>query len=258
MSIEEPRAPWQVLIVEDDPVIASVYRRTVMSMPMLEVAGVFSRGEDALALLRRQHGDLVLLDLKLAGMSGLALLQQLRNSGHPIEVIALTACRDAAMVRAIIQRGAIDYLVKPFPVERLRQSLGRFLYRAAALHREQLDQDAVDQVCAAGRVSKRWLPKGLTQEGVARVRQALDAQTAAVSSSEIAGTTGLARVTARRYLEYLVATEHASVEAVPSGPGRPRKLYQVSGAAGDDPSEFAASTDEPLDDALMGQLVGVS
>jgi len=233
MSVDERGAPWQVLIVEDDPVIASVYRRTVNSIDRLEVAGVCSRGEDALALLRRQPCDLVLLDLKLAGMSGLALLQQLRSAGHPIEVVALTACREANMVRAIIQRGAIDYLVKPFPVERLRQSLGRFLYRAAALRREQLDQDAVDQVCAAGRVSKRWLPKGLTQEGVTRVRQALDAETAGVSSSDIARTTGLARVTARRYLEYLVATDHASVEAVPCGPGRPRKLYQVAGATYD-------------------------
>jgi len=241
MSVDERGAPWQVLIVEDDPVIASVYRRTVNSIDRLEVAGVCSRGEDALALLRRQPCDLVLLDLKLAGMSGLALLQQLRSAGHPIEVVALTACREANMVRAIIQRGAIDYLVKPFPVERLRQSLGRFLYRAAALRREQLDQDAVDQVCAAGRVSKRWLPKGLTQEGV----------------SDIARTTGLARVTARRYLEYLVATDHASVEAVPCGPGRPRKLYQVAGATYD-PGDYVASIGEPGDGALVSELVGAA
>lgn len=221
-------APWQVLIVEDDPVIASVYKRTVSGVGRLEVAGVVSRGEDALAILRRQRCDLMLLDLKLSGMNGLNLLQQLRSSGHPIEAIALTACRDAATVRAIIQRGAVDYLVKPFTVERLRQSLGRFLQRVAALHDGQLDQDAVDRVCAAGRSSKRWLPKGLTQEGVARTRHALEHGRPA-SSVEVAVSTGLARVTARRYLEYLVATDQASVEAVPSGPGRPRKLYRWQG-----------------------------
>jgi len=256
MSNEERGAPWQVLIVEDDPVIASIYRRTVKSIDRLEVAGVCSRGEDALALLRRQKCDLVLLDLKLGGMSGLALLQQLRSAGHPIEVVALTACREASMVRAIIQRGAIDYLVKPFPVERLRQSLGRFLYRAAALRREQLDQDAVDQVCAAGRVSKRWLPKGLTQEGVTRVRQALEAETTGASSSDIARRTGLARVTARRYLEYLVATDHASVEAVPSGPGRPRKLYQVAGLSYDRSDFVVAIGDADDSDLLLSELVG--
>jgi response regulator of citrate/malate metabolism len=227
-STHVPFAPWRVLIVEDDPVIASVYGRTVRAMDRLEVASVVSRGEDALALLRRQPCDLMLLDLKLAGMSGLSLLQQLRSSGDPIEAIALTACRDSSTVRAIIQRGAIDYLVKPFTVERLRQSLARFLYRASALRNAELDQDAVDQVCAAGRVSKRWLPKGLTQEGVTGVRHALASQLTGASSAEIATITGLARVTARRYLEYLVATDQASVDAHPSGPGRPRKLYKTS------------------------------
>lgn len=225
-GLQRQQAPWQVLIVEDDPVIASVYKRTVNAMGRLEVVGIVPSGEDALAVLNRQRCDLMLLDLKLEGMSGLALLQQLRGAGHPIEAIALTACRNSTTVRAIIQRGALDYLVKPFTVERLRQSLGRFLYRVAALHSEQLDQDAVDRVCAAGRSSKRWLPKGLTQDGVTKVRQALEAHGDCASSTEVATWTGLARVTARRYLEYLVATDQASVEALPSGPGRPRKLYR--------------------------------
>jgi two-component system, CitB family, response regulator DctR len=225
-GVAQRSAPWQVLVVEDDPVIASVYRRTVKSVDGLEVAGTVCRGEDALALLNRQHCDLLLLDLKLSGMSGLALLQKLRTSGYPIEAIALTACRNSGTVRALVQRGAIDYLVKPFPIERLRQSLARFLYRASALRNEELDQAAVDQACAAGRVSKRWLPKGLTQDGVASVRGALEVQRQGASSSDVADATGLARVTARRYLEYLVVTEQASVEALPNGPGRPRKVYR--------------------------------
>jgi response regulator of citrate/malate metabolism len=228
-TFEHPDRRWQVLIVEDDPVIASIYQRTIAGVARLEVAGTVRRGEDALAFLGRRRCDLLLLDLALAGMNGLPLLQQLRNMGHPVEVIAVTANRRSATVRAVIQRGAIDYLVKPFSVERLRQALGLFLHRATALRGDQLDQEAVDQVCASGRVSKRWLPKGLTQDGVTRVRDALEGRPSGVSSSDIAASTGLARVTARRYLEYLVATDQASVEAFPTGPGRPRKLYQTAG-----------------------------
>ncbi|HEX4034326.1 MAG TPA: response regulator [Solirubrobacteraceae bacterium] len=216
---------WQVLIVEDDPTIATIYKRTIAGMSSLEVAGTVTRGEDALQFLRHRQCDLMLLDLKLAGMNGIRLLHQLRGDGHGVEVIALTATRTSAAVRAVIQRGAIDYVVKPFTVERLRQSLGLFLNRANALRDEQLDQEAVDRVCASGRVPRRWLPKGLTQEGVARVRRVLDAQTRAVCSAEVATAAGLARVTARRYLEYLVTIDQASVEAAPAGPGRPRKLY---------------------------------
>jgi two-component system response regulator DctR len=244
----------QVLIVEDDPIIASVYKRTVSDISRLEVAGTVARGEDALAFLKRHPCDLMLLDLKLAGMSGLTLLQRLRGAGYPIEVICLTASCSSSAVRALVQRGAVDYLVKPFTVERLRQSLGRYLYRVAAFRESQLDQEAVDRVCAAGRSPKRWLPKGLTEAGVSRVCDALDERGGASSSTEIANAAGLARVTARRYLEYLVATGLASVEAVPAGPGRPRKLYrreqtitvgtppaELAGQAADGDGRFAAA-----------------
>jgi response regulator of citrate/malate metabolism len=48
-----------------------------------------------------------------------------------------------------------------------------------------------------------------------------------MSAGEVAGRTGLARVTVRRYLEYLAATQQASVHSVPHGPGRPQKRYQA-------------------------------
>jgi response regulator of citrate/malate metabolism len=221
---------WQVLIVEDDPVVASVYRRALTASEDFEVRGVVGSGEDAVAFLGRWPCDLMLLDLHLAGMNGVSLLQKLRAANNPIEVIALTATRNASIVRSVVQRGAIDYLVKPFSIERLHQALGLFLNRAAALRSDQLDQNTVDNICAAGRVPKRWLPKGLTEDGVTRVREVLGGTDTGMSSSEIARVTGFARVTARRYLEYLVATGQASVEALPSGPGRPRKVYEAQAA----------------------------
>lgn len=226
VATERPADRWQVLIVEDDPVVASVYQRAVASVARLEVAGIVARGEDALALLERKHCDLMLLDLRLAGMNGVTLLHKLRASGHPIEVIAVTSARSSDAVRAVVQRGAIDYLVKPFTMERLRQSLALFFYRATALQGEQLDQDDVDRICSSGRVARRWLPKGLTQTGLGRIREVLQDAEAAQTATDIAAATGMARVTARRYLEYLVATNQASVDAVAAGPGRPRKVYR--------------------------------
>jgi two-component system response regulator DctR len=225
-----PTDRWQVLIVEDDPIVASVYRRALSASEEFEVRGVVSSGEDAVAFLGRWPCDLMLLDLHLAGMNGVSLLNKLRAANSPIEVIAVTATRNAATVRSVVQRGAIDYLVKPFSMERLHQALGLFQHRAAELGSRQLDQTAVDRICAAGRVPRRWLPKGLTEDGVTRVREELRDSSGGMSSSEVARVTGFARVTARRYLEYLVTTGQASVEAMPSGPGRPRKVYEAQGA----------------------------
>jgi response regulator of citrate/malate metabolism len=221
------KRPWRVLIVEDDPVIALVYKRTVDGMGPFTVVGTVTRGEDALAFLQRNDVELMLLDLTLAGMSGLTLLQKLRGDGHPVEVIALTATRSAPVVRAVVQRGAIDYLVKPFMMDRLRQSLSLFLHRAAAMQAGELDQDAVNQICASGRAPKRWLPKGLSDEGLSRVTDAVATRSSGISAVEVAKVAGVARVTARRYLEYLVATGQLSVDTYPLGPGRPRKLYRT-------------------------------
>ena len=221
------RTPWQVLIVEDDERVADVYCRAVSAMSRLAVAGVAHAAEDALEIVRRRPVDLLLLDLELGGVDGLSLLRHLRASGSTVEVIALTASRDPAAVRAVVQHGGIDYLVKPFALERLRQALGFFLNRAAALSGDELGQDAIDRVSSSGRVAGRWLPKGLGSRGLGEVRAALMSGVP-VSATDVAGRTGLARVTARRYLEYLVVTEQATFETAPTGPGRPRKLYRAA------------------------------
>ena len=226
MSASTP--PFRMLIAEGDASTAAAYRRVVAKLSWFEVAGVVTRGEDAIELLNRTRCHLLLLDLDLAGMSGLALLQALRTSAVSIEIIAATAERRSATVRSVVQYGAIDYLVKPFSIDRLRQSLGLFLHRAAALRNAELDQEAIDRVCAPGRVMKRWTPKGITADGLARVREALTSNGSRLSSTDVAVHTGLARVTARRYLEYLVVTDQAIVDAPPCGPGRPTKLYSLA------------------------------
>ena len=216
-----------VLVVEDDEVIASVYARIVSSTAPFQIAGVVQRGEDALEWLRVRDADLMLLDLKLAGMNGLTLLHRLRTANNPIEVIVISANRNAEIVHAAVHRGALDYLVKPFPPDRLRQALGLFLHRANAIASAQLDQDRVDQVCGSGRLAAPNLPRGLTIDALARVRAVLtDARE--LSASAAAERTGLARVTARRYLEYLVARGEAAVDVHIVGPGRPRKIYRPS------------------------------
>jgi response regulator of citrate/malate metabolism len=217
---------WQVLIVEPDTTMAAMFRRGISNKSGLKVAGVVSRGEDALEFMRRHRVDLVVLDLRVAGMNGIQLMDRLRMANSPAEVIVVSGARHSEVVRAVLHRGAVDYLVKPFSPDRLRHALDLFVNRAMALCEDVLDQEMIDRACASGRAQGRDLPKGLTSDGVLRVRCALNEGRVPRCSSEIAELTGLARVTARRYLEHLVATDQAVVETWPSGPGRPRKLYR--------------------------------
>jgi response regulator of citrate/malate metabolism len=98
----------------------------------------------------------------------------------------------------------------------------------AALGDNQLGQEAIDRISGAFRPQPRWLPRGLTDAILRQVRAELELIARPTSSLEVSQRTGLARVTVRRYLEYLVAINQASVETEPNGAGRPRKLYQLT------------------------------
>jgi two-component system response regulator DctR len=189
------------------------------------VVGAASSADAALTMIAAERPHLLLLDLALRGATGVALLRKLRAIGSPLEVIAVTALRDADTVRSLVHLGVLDYLVKPFTPERLHQALSLFLHRMATLGPGQLDQEQVDELSASGRLPRRWLPKGLTEPALRSVRDVLAASATPVPASLVSERTGLARVTVRRYLEYLVATQQAGSSAESTGPGRPRKLY---------------------------------
>lgn len=215
----------RVLIVEDDAKVASIHKRIVSAHPGFRVSALAGTADQAITVLRRGVPiDLILLDVALPGADGISLLRAIRSRGGP-EVIAVTAARDPSVVRALLQLGVVDYLVKPFTVERLQQALVRYRDRARTLSGEQLEQSAIDRLYAGAET--RLLPKGLHPATLESVRGALRASGGeALTSDEVAARAAVARVTARRYLEYLSAVRQVECESHSDGPGRPRKIYR--------------------------------
>jgi anti-anti-sigma factor len=78
-----------------------------------------SNAEDALAAVRQNHPDVVLLDLGLPGTGGLEVLKRLRRHDGRIAVIAIGCAQDLALAQAALQVGAVDYLFKPFNLDQL-------------------------------------------------------------------------------------------------------------------------------------------
>jgi two-component system response regulator DctR len=220
-------AEWRLLIVEDDREVARLHCRFVARMPGLSVVGVAGTAAEAERMVGALRPHLLLLDVGLPGQDGVALLRRLRARAEPVEVIAVTAASGADTVRAAIQLGALDYLVKPFDQDRLRRALGVFRRRMALLADPQLAQADLDRLCSDGPNAQRWLPRDLSGERLQAIRAIVAAAPERLTAEEVAAEAGVARVTARRYLEYLVTIGQAAMEPVAVGRGRPRNTYRA-------------------------------
>ena len=218
----------RVLVVDDDFMVAKVHSGYVSRTPGFSVVGVAHTGADALRLVGELRPDLVLLDIYLPDVGGLEVLRTLRAQGDSaVDVIVITAATDVDTVRSAMRGGVLHYLIKPFEFSALRDQLEHF----AALRRK-LDRLAaagqadVDQVFGARPGSAApVLPKGLTAQTATLVERALRARLDGLSASECAEVTELARVSARRYLEYFVGIGKAEVRLRYGGTGRPERQY---------------------------------
>jgi two-component system, OmpR family, response regulator len=116
----------RVLVVEDEPRMASVIRRSLVTVGF--VADVAARGEDAVSMATAVEYDAIVLDVMLPGISGFETCRMLRARRVWSPVLMLTA-RDAVRDRVQgLDSGADDYLVKPFALAELHARL-RSLHR---------------------------------------------------------------------------------------------------------------------------------
>ena len=107
----------RVLVVDDDPPLRRMLARTLTAEGYSVT--VAADGGAALAEAERAAPDVIVLDVAMAGLDGLAVARRLRSKGNATPILMLTA-RDAVPDRvAGLEAGADDYLVKPFAVQEL-------------------------------------------------------------------------------------------------------------------------------------------
>ncbi|MFH8563568.1 response regulator [Streptomyces sp. NPDC017988] len=226
----------RVLVVDDDFMVAKLHSRYVAAVAGCTVVGAAHTGAEALGAAERLRPDLVLLDVYLPDMDGLAVLRELRAAEErdpgrrPVDALFITAARDAGIVRAALRAGALHYLIKPFNQAALQEQL-----RHVAAVRARLDglgqarQEDVDQIFGARPPGSRELPKGLAAHTAELVEQTLREHPGGLSASECAAAGSLSRVSARRYLEFFVDTGRAEVTLRYGGTGRPERRYRWLG-----------------------------
>lgn len=120
---------WHILVVDDEPeIVGYLERGLTFEGYRVSTAG---SGEEALAVAGRNAPDLVILDVMLPGMDGLAVCEELRRAAPNLPILMLTA-RDSVPDRvAGLESGADDYLVKPFAFIELLARIQALLRRAS-------------------------------------------------------------------------------------------------------------------------------
>jgi DNA-binding LytR/AlgR family response regulator len=110
----------RVLIADDEPIAREILREHVESIAGLELAGEASTGPEAITRIFDLRPDVVLLDLQMPELDGLAVVRSLSGGRSPL-IIFVTAHENHAL--AAFEVGAIDYLLKPVRRERLEKAI---------------------------------------------------------------------------------------------------------------------------------------
>ena len=129
-------AMQRILVIDDDPAVTSVLKRGLSYEGF--TVDIASSGVEGLAIAREHVPDLVVLDIMMPGMDGLEVLRRLRGSDSKLPVLLLTG-RDAPADQVDgLERGADDYVVKPFTFEILVARVRALLRRKEGDHPDVL------------------------------------------------------------------------------------------------------------------------
>jgi two-component system CitB family response regulator len=219
----------RVVVVDDDYRVAGIHAAYVDKVEGFTTIAQAHTGAEATAAIDRLRPDLLLLDLYLPDEHGLDLAARLRREDHPsVDVIVITAAKDADSVHAAMQNGAMAYLLKPFSFPALREKLLSYAQMRSRLRRgAPLDQRGVDRAFGAlhgpGLLAETKGRSDLTLEAV---EQVLASASQELSAAEVAQLTGMSRATAQRYLTHLHDRGRCAVRLRYGSAGRPEHGYR--------------------------------
>jgi two-component system LytT family response regulator len=142
------------LVVEDEPLARRRLRELMKGVPWLQCLGEATHGRGAVAAIDELQPDLVFLDIRLPGLSGIEVLSRVRHK----PAVIFTTAHDQFAVTAF-ELGALDYLLKPFGSERF----GRAMERARPLLERQVGtapSDRAKEVFTDGPVPRLFVREG--------------------------------------------------------------------------------------------------
>ncbi|MGY0489990.1 response regulator [Streptomyces sp. WG-D5] len=220
------RSTLSVLVVDDDFHVADLHASHVAQAPGFTVVATAQSAGRARDIVRERHVDLALVDVYLPDGSGVDLVREL-----PCDSFVLSAATEGRTVRAALSAGALAYLAKPFPPQRLIDRLRGYARFRRALESPHVDQDAIDDAVAAlsAPPPRRDRPTGAHAATRHLVLATVREAGAARSAAEVGLAIGISRATAQRHLAGLCTEGLLRMRLRYGATGRPEQEYRPAG-----------------------------
>jgi DNA-binding NtrC family response regulator len=130
----------KILVVDDEEVVRLSHIRTLASVHCN--VEVVRDGKEALLVMEQRPADVVLLDLRMPGMDGMAVLKTIKQRWPETEVVIITGYPTVETAKEAVRLGAFDYLAKPVgPDDVINVANGAMTQKRWALHRDQTRSD---------------------------------------------------------------------------------------------------------------------
>jgi two-component system NarL family response regulator len=178
----------RILVVDDHPVVRAGLVSMLSSIPGLTVSGAASTGEEALQLIDREQPDVLLLDLRMPGMTGIELLNAIRTKPMPKALVLTSYESDEEIYRAI-EAGAQGYLLKSTPQGEI----------VTAIQTVHSGRHHIPPRIAA-RLAERMVRSALTQ----RELEILEMVVRGLTNKQIGNALGISENTARNHINSVI------------------------------------------------------
>ena len=187
--------PIRVMIVDDHAVVRSGLAAFLQAYDDLALAGEARNGDEAVQVCSQIHPDVVLMDLVMPGLDGVAATQIIRQNNPDVQVVVLTSFKDETMVQKALRAGAIGYLLKDMQADELAEAI-----RLAHAGQSILSPEATQALIHAA--SKPAQPGYDLSD---REREVLALMVKGLNNSEIAGALVISLSTVKHHVSHILS-----------------------------------------------------